>query len=96
MTLQNPKDLGPDPNRNRPWYRDDSDMVSGGVIFTLVVGTVLAFGMIMYAMSDHSIITAHNPSANSPMSTTGQGGDANLNPAAPQSKPPLIIPPPNP
>jgi hypothetical protein len=92
MTYHDPKDLGPDADRNRPWYRDDSDMVNGGLIFALVVGAVLVFGAIMYAMSDHSIITASNPA----MSTTGQGGDTNLNPTSPQNKPPLTIPPTHP
>jgi hypothetical protein len=96
MTYHDPKNLGSDPDRNRQWYRDDSDVVNGGVIFALVVGAVLVFGAIMYGMSDHSIITAKNPSANLPMSTTGQGGDANLNPAPPQNKPPLTIPTANP
>jgi hypothetical protein len=86
-----PKNLGPDPDRNRPWYRDDSDMVNGGVIFTLVVGAVIVFGAIMYAMSDNFIITAGNP--NPPMSTTGQGGDPNLGLPPQQRKTPLTIPP---
>jgi len=91
MSLHDLKTLGADPDRNRPWYRDDSDMISGSVIFALVVGAVIVFGAIWYAMSDHSMITAKNPAL--PTSTTGQGGNQNLDrPIAPQSKLPPTLP----
>jgi hypothetical protein len=65
------RDLGFDADRNRPWYHDDSDMVSGGLVFGVAVAAVLAFGAIMFAVNNP---TATTTASSTPPTTTGQGG----------------------
>jgi hypothetical protein len=66
-------------------------MMSGGVIFGLVVATVVVFSAIMFAVSDGSLLTASNPS----MSTTGQGDRTN-DKVGPQQPIPNPTPPAHP
>jgi hypothetical protein len=74
MTYHDPQDRD-DPVQNREWYREDG-RVTGSVFLTLILGAIIAFGVIMYATSDHSILTANTPNANPIPSTTGQGSAA--------------------
>jgi hypothetical protein len=85
MTYQDPKLPDPGLGRNPPRYREP-DGFGPGRFVAIVLGAVMVVGLVAYAMSGRSSMTAGTP----PLTTTGQGGAQISRPAAPNIVPRAI------